>query len=251
MMRRTHAPTIQTTDVPRLKVITFDLDNTLWDVDRVIIRAERKMRSWLSKHVPEYDSLFPPEKLLDLRNQVVQANPEMRHDLSKLREELLYQAIQSCGYAAPESRSFAADAFALFFEARHDVEFFDGALEILATLQEHYVLGALTNGNADFAKLKLDEYFSFGFSSATVGAAKPAPEIFQAALRHVNARPEQCVHVGDHLVDDVEGAANVGMHTIWVNLQDSEQREPNTTPSETVSSLMDIAHAVERIQGER
>jgi putative hydrolase of the HAD superfamily len=233
--------------VPRLKVITFDLDNTLWDVDRVIVNAERKMRAWLADHVPEYDALFPAEKLMDLRNQVLKTNPELRHDLSKLREELLYQAIQRCGYGAAESRNHAAGAFALFFEARHEVEFFDGALEILAVLQERYMLGALTNGNADFVKLKLDEYFSFGFSSASVGAAKPAPEMFHAALQHAAAKPSESVHIGDHLVDDMEGAANVGMHTVWVNLNDSDHPEHALRPSETVSKLQDIDHAIERI----
>lgn len=233
--------------MPRLKVITFDLDNTLWDVDRVIVNAERKMRAWLESRVPEYNTLFQAETLMELRNQIVAANPELRHDLSKLREELLYQAILRCGYASAQSRRYAADAFALFFEARHEVEFFDGALDILATLRQRYTLGALTNGNADFTKLELDEYFSFGFSSASVGAAKPAPQMFQAALKHAKAAPAESVHVGDHLVDDVQGAANVGMHTVWVNLDETAHPEDSTPPSETVNELKDIAAAIERI----
>ena len=231
----------------QLKVITFDLDNTLWDVDRVIINAERKMRAWLAEHVPEFGSEFPAEKLMDLRNQVVEANPELRHDLSKLREELLYQAIVRCGYGATESRAYAADAFALFYEARHEVEFFAGALEILHILRQRYVLGALTNGNADFTKLKLDTYFSFGYSSASVGAAKPAPQMFRAALTHVNASPHESVHIGDHLVDDVQGAADVGMHTIWVNLSESQHPGDSARPSAVVRDLKDIAQAIEHI----
>ena len=241
------APTAATNDMARLKVLTFDLDNTLWDVDRVIINAERKMRAWLASHVPEFDSQFPAERLMELRGQVVEKNPQLRHDLSKLREELLYQAIQRCGYNAQESRTLASDAFALFFEARHDVEFFAGALELLQVLGQRYVLGALTNGNADFTKLKLDAYFSFGYSSASVGAAKPAPQMFQAALNHVNANPHESVHVGDHLVDDVQGAADVGMHTIWVNLNESSHSGDSAKPSATVSELKDIEHAIERI----
>ena len=231
----------------QLKVITFDLDNTLWDVDRVIVNAEGKMRAWLGEHVPEFGPAFPADRLMDLRNQVVEANPELRHDLSRLREELLYQAILRCGYSATESRAYAADAFALFYEARHEVQFFAGALEILHTLRQRYVLGALTNGNADFAKLKLDRYFSFGYSSASVGAAKPAPQMFRAALKHVQASPHESVHIGDHLVDDVQGAAEVGMHTIWVNLTESPNPSDSARPSAVVRDLKDIAQAIEHI----
>ena len=129
------------------------------------------------------------------------------------------------------------------------MEFFDGALESLAILAKHYVLGALTNGNADFTKLKLDGYFSFGYSAASVGAGKPAPDMFHAALEHTGAKPEQVVHVGDHPVDDIQGASQLGMHTIWVNLS-GEALPPGTPkPSDEVARVHDIPTAVSRIAG--
>ena len=173
--------------MPELKVITFDLDNTLWDVDRVIINAEQRMRTWLLAHVPAFHERFPPETIFELRTEIVNRQPHLKHDLSRLREEVLYQAISRCGYPEALAREYAHQAFQLFFEARHEVEFFEGALESLAILAKHYVLGALTNGNADFTKLKLDGYFSFGYSAASVGAGKPAPDMFHAALEHTGA----------------------------------------------------------------
>ncbi|MDH3642888.1 MAG: HAD-IA family hydrolase [Gammaproteobacteria bacterium] len=230
-----------------LKVITFDLDNTLWDVDRVIVNAERQMREWLGNHVPAYHKLFPPEAMFELRGELVARRPELRHDLSKLREALLFEAIRRCGYPEALAREYAHQAFALFFEARHEVEFFEGALESLAILSKHHILGALTNGNADFEKLKLERYFSFGFSAAGVGAGKPAPDMFHAALEHTGARPEEVVHVGDNLVDDVQGAAEVGMHTIWVNLTGAAAPSGSPAPTGTVSRVHDIPAAVVRI----
>ena len=233
--------------MPKLRVITFDLDNTLWDVDRVIINAGRQMRGWLAEHVPEYAELFPAEAIIELRTQVVTRQPELKHDLSKLREEVLFEAIGRCGYPPAQARQHAKQAFQLFFEARHEVDFFEGALEILALLADEYVLGALTNGNADFKKLKLDSYFSFGYSAASVGAGKPEPQMFRAALAHTGAHAQETVHVGDHLIDDIHGAAEVGMHTIWVNLTDASAPTETSSPTDTVSRVHDIPAAVVRI----
>ena len=233
--------------MPKLKVITFDLDNTLWDVEVVIVNAERKMRGWLDEHVPEYSELFPPDAIVDLRTEVVARYPDLKHDLSKLREEMLFEAIQRCGYDRALARQRAHHAFQRFFEARHEVKYFDGALQMLAVLAGRYVLGALTNGNADFQKLNLDSFFSFGYSAASVGAGKPAPQMFRAALQHTGASAAQAVHVGDHLVDDIHGAAEVGMHTVWVNLTGEAAPTETSAPTDTVGRVADIPAAVTRI----
>ena len=33
----------------RIELITFDLDNTLWDVTQTIVRAEQSLRQWMQK----------------------------------------------------------------------------------------------------------------------------------------------------------------------------------------------------------
>jgi FMN hydrolase / 5-amino-6-(5-phospho-D-ribitylamino)uracil phosphatase len=231
-----------------IKLITFDLDNTLWNVEVVIRRAEARMRTWLHERVPDYGTRFPAEAVLDLRNAVLQKHPELRHDLSRLREEIIFRAISHCGYNDREARRLAQEAFAIFLDARHEVEFFEGALETLDYLSRNYVLAALTNGNADFARLKLDRYFRFGYSAASVGIGKPAPRIFNAALQHAGSAAAEAVHVGDHLHDDVEGASQVGMHTIWVNLNRLDLPEDAVTPSHVVHLLEEVPAGILEIQ---
>ncbi len=233
--------------MPDVKLITFDLDNTLWDVDSVIRKAENSLRAWLLEEVPEVVTRYPPEAMIELRTTLLQDNPQWRHNLSRLREELLYQAIRRSGYGEREARKHAADAFAVFLDARHEVEYFAGALEALAELARDFTLGALTNGNADIGKLNLDRYFSFGYSAASVGVGKPAPDIFHAALRHANASATETIHIGDHLIDDIHGANEVGMHTIWVNLKQEPHPEDTSTPSHTVDEVERIPEAVKHI----
>ncbi len=233
----------------RIKLITFDLDNTLWNVESVVINAEKRMRHWLDGRVPGFDVRFPPSVMAELRNAVIEEQPELRHDLSRMREEILYRAIVASAFSRHDARTLARQAFEIFLDARHEVEYFDGALETLERLSRDYVLAALTNGNADFRRLDLGRFFDFGYSSASVGASKPAPDIFHAALEHAQTHPAEAVHVGDHLLDDIEGAAGVGMHTVWVNLKGIEPPEDAATPTHTVHDLADIPETVERIDG--
>ena len=236
--------------MPTIKIVTFDLDNTLWDVDRVVRGAEQQMRAWLNERVPEYSRRFNADELAVLRGRVVTERPALRHNLSKLRETVLYEAILACGYTEAEARRQAAAAFDVFFEARHQVEFFPGALDTLADLAGRFRLAALTNGNADFTKLALDRFFSFGFSAADVGIGKPAPDMFHAALRQAGATPAQSIHIGDHLIDDIQGASNVGMHTIWVNLGDAPLPADTVSPSHTVRALTQIPASVDAIDAD-
>ena len=232
----------------KIKVITFDLDNTLWDVERVMIKAEEHLRAWLKAEVPEVVENFSGEALRDLRTTVLEENPNLVHDLSKLRREVLYSAISRSGYKPLEAATHADAAFAEFYEARHRVVYFEGALETLATLAENYPLVALTNGNADFRKLRLDRFFSFGISAADVGVGKPAPDMFLDALGRAKALPVEAIHVGDHLIDDIQGSADVGMYTIWVNLKNHPRKADSTNPNSTVSRVGDVPAAVAAIE---
>jgi putative hydrolase of the HAD superfamily len=53
-------------------------------------------------------------------------------------------------------------------------------------------------------------------SSAVIGAAKPSPEIFHAALDLARARPPEALHVGDSVASDVEGARAAGVRPVLI-----------------------------------
>ena len=223
-----------------IRLVTFDLDNTLWNVDGVIRLAESKTREWLVERAPKYAGLAPDQHHA-IRTAVVRANPEVRHDISLLRELVLRESLQACGYPLPKATELAADAFAEFLDWRHRVTFFDGALDVLEELSSTYTLAALTNGNADFQRLGLERFFSFGYCAADVGASKPNTAMFNRAIAHADIPPTDAVHIGDNPVDDVEGATAAGMSTIWVNLDDSAEQVDATA---TVTRLADLPAAV-------
>jgi len=234
--------------MPVIALITFDLDNTLWNVEQVILRAEAHMREWLDEHVPDYGRLLDRTAIITLRGEVLTEHPHLAHDVSALRREVLYRGMLRCGLSDRDARDFAATAFGRFFEARQQVVLFDGALDVLDRLASRYRLGALTNGNADVASIGLDRYFSFALNAADVGASKPAPDMFRAALRRARAAPGEGIHIGDNLVDDIEGANAVGMHSIWVNHNGTVIEAHHSRPTREARALHELDAAVESIR---
>ena len=79
---------------PRL--VTFDLDDTLWDVAPVMRGAEATLRDWLASQAPRLGPL-PIEQLWAIRGQLLEAEPLLRFRLSELRRRILLQALRSAG----------------------------------------------------------------------------------------------------------------------------------------------------------
>ena len=202
---------------PAIRLVTFDLDDTLWSTDGVIRRAEAKMWQWLRSRGVELP-LPDGAEIATIRDAVLADNRDVAHDISRLRELMVRTMLERGGYAPAPAAALAAAAFAEFLNWRHRVEFFPDALPVLERLRRNYMLAALTNGNADYRRLGLERYFAFGYCAADVGAGKPHPAMFERALAHANVAPAQAVHVGDHPVNDVQGAAAVGMATVQVDL---------------------------------
>jgi FMN phosphatase YigB (HAD superfamily) len=59
----------------------------------------------------------------------------------------------------------------------------------------------------------LEHFSGWGFSDE-VGAYKPDPRIFEAALSMLDAAPAEAVHIGDLRRTDIAGARNIGMGSI-------------------------------------
>jgi putative hydrolase of the HAD superfamily len=92
---------------------------------------------------------------------------------------------------------------------------------VLGRLHERYRVGIVSNfyGNLEAVcrETGLASHCDVAVDSTVVGAEKPDPRIFTAALAAIGARPDQAVFVGDSLPRDMEGARALGMPHVWLS----------------------------------
>ena len=84
---------------PSIDLVTFDLDNTLWDVTQTIKAAEKLLRSWMAKHTPAALGIYASEKVGIIRQRILDTYAEKRHDLSFLRTEVLRHCMMEADMA--------------------------------------------------------------------------------------------------------------------------------------------------------
>ena len=94
----------------------------------------------------------------------------------------------------------------------------------------------------------LDFFDTLTFSDE-VKMSKPAKEIFLLTLRTLDAAPGQTVHVGDSIRNDVAGAKDCGLKTVWITgfSEREDPSDPATEPDETVDGLGAVVAAIQRL----
>lgn len=231
-----------------IKVITFDLDDTLWETESVLDRAEQIVYDWLQGNAPQLCQQFSLPALRDWRINIYQQHPELAHQITQIRKTAVAKALREVGYHAAEANRLSEEAFQVFIEARHQVTFFDTAQPLLTELHGRYKLGALTNGNADIFLLELGQFFDFAFSAEKLNASKPAPDQFLAACEYCDVTAAQLIHIGDSLKYDIAGAANAGCHSIWFNPHQAPLSAEMPQPTTQVHCLSEIPAAIASIE---
>lgn len=99
---------------------------------------------------------------------------------------------------------------------------FDDVLPVLDTLKSRgIVLGLVSNLNRKLdghcKELGLTPYMDFALTSSEIGAEKPHPPIFLAALERAGVSASEAIHVGDQYHSDVLGARSVGINPLLLD----------------------------------
>lgn len=193
--------------------IAFDLDDTLWECHPVIQRAERVLYQYLETNYPKITRAYTFAELTQQRKSFMLQQPEISYDLSQLRQCWLQSLADTFCYDV----KMVETAFHIFWLARNEVQFYDGILEILSRLAQHFNLGVISNGNADINHIGVGELFDFSVSAQEAGVAKPHVDIFKLALHKAQCQAHEMIYIGDNPVCDIQGAHQAGLHAIWYN----------------------------------
>ena len=220
-----------------IRAVAFDLDNTLWDVDPVLARAEARWLQWLQENCPRIPERLTLDELRASRLALAAREPHNAHDFTYLRIASLAQHARECGY----HESIAEQAFEIFIAERNVIELFPDVRPGFARLSKRYALASLSNGNADLARIGVADLFSVSLNARGIGAAKPDRRCFEHLVQDLNLAPQEVIYVGDDPLLDVEAARVAGLLTAWMN-RTGQQWPATVEPADfNVADCLDLA----------
>ena len=133
----------------QIKAISLDLDDTLWPIAPIVLRAEQRLHDWLLRHCPPVAAAYPVASMRALRDRIATENPHLAHDYTAQRKLSLTTALRPHGYG----EDIVDAAFEAFYAARNEVELYADALPALQRLAARLPLISLSNGNADLRRI--------------------------------------------------------------------------------------------------
>ncbi len=196
-----------------IRLITFDLDDTLWPCMPTIIHAENTLYEWLSEAAPALVEEHSIESIRQHRIALSRDNPDISHNLT-LTRRLSLEALLSDYGMDPQ---LAHEAVDVFRQARNQVEPYEEVAEILTEFFPDYCLISVTNGNAEISETPLNGLFHHSLTAEQVGAAKPDPTIFHEAMKLADCGPQETLHIGDDPHTDIHAAHQAGLLSIWID----------------------------------
>ncbi len=227
-----------------IKVLSFDLDDTLWPCFPTIKRAEKLLYQWLSDQVPVITQHYDIYQLREKRRLLLNKHSDLAHDLTQLR-------IKSFEMLADEfelASDWIEPAFKIFYEARQQVTLFDDVKPVLDELNEEFKLVSLTNGNASTVETGVDHWFDFALNSASVGKLKSEPDIYRQVQKLANIEARQMVHIGDHPLQDISGAKSAGVFAVWLNRENRSWTLEGCQPDAVIGNLYELPPLLRQLQ---
>ncbi|MCI4351120.1 MAG: HAD family hydrolase [Thermoplasmata archaeon] len=231
-----------------LRAVLFDLDDTLYDHAYALNHALRSLwreepafrHRTLDAARAEYARLLEEFHLRLMAGKITENEARVRRFQALFRwagEEISLR----------DARVKALTYRRLYLEHQRPVP---GAVALVRRLAGSVRLGIVSNnrtrGQLDkLRSIGLTGLFDVLITSEEVGAAKPDPEIFQAALDGLKVARDEVVMVGDSWPSDVLGARAAGLTAVWFN----RGAFPNPDPSLAVelTSLRPASSALEAI----
>ena len=223
-------------DKLNVKAIFFDFDDTLQS-------RKGAYRLYCEQFVKKYFPGISEEEML-------QKMDEMEEHVDggyKDREVYFPEMIELWQWENHPPMQELYDSFNYDF-GKHIV-MLDGALDVLNEIKKRgYVLGCITNGVSSLQNIKLDtagirEMFDVVVVSGDIGIYKPDRRIFDEAIRRAGIENSQALYVGDHPVNDIQGALGADMKAVRMNYGDFKGKglgQATVAEIESIRELLDL-----------
>ncbi len=133
------------------------------------------------------------------------------------------EALNNLGFKTSPEDSRIKTAVNIFFEDYvGSLRLRKCAKQTLQTLSKNHKLGLISNFTyapviyAGIRKVGINHFFDVVLVSDAVGWRKPHAKIFEEALKKLGVKAEETLYVGDSPDEDIKGAKQLGMKTVFV-----------------------------------
>jgi HAD superfamily hydrolase (TIGR01509 family) len=99
----------------------------------------------------------------------------------------------------------------------------------------------------DLEQMGLADRLDVAVFSSEVGFRKPHPAIFERALGELGVEPDNAMHVGDRLFEDVRGAAELGMTTVQALWYRADEHPDGAEPDYQAFTQHDVLNVARRL----
>jgi putative hydrolase of the HAD superfamily len=155
-------------------------------------------------------------------------NREIRYQrLTEINNRIwVSEALNKLGHSTtPDDFRIKLAINAFFEDYLKALKLRDSAKTTLENLKQKYQVGLVSNFtyaaviNTALKNLEIDSNFDAILISEAFGWRKPSPKIFIEALKRLGVEAERALFVGDTPLEDIQGAKNVSMKTVFIPSQ--------------------------------
>ena len=215
-MSQTIKQKIEAVDWSKVKVISFDLDDTLWDNSGVIEKCEQQLYDFLCEKHPPFVEHYSKEAMHRVSEQFLAQELPHFDNMTTLRKAVIkHMLLETAG-----DLNLVNQAFAVFYHWRNQIQIPTITYQLLGKLKQQYSLFAVSNGNSNLYWLGLMEYFEKHFIAGIDGRAKPSAEMLQKICQLKNLQPQELLHVGDNHDTDIQSSINADCQHLEIHVDD-------------------------------
>lgn len=217
--------------------LLFDLDDTVVEFTRV--RRESFLAAAKFFRLPVEGAALYAAFCAE-SDRLWEGHRHGRVSLEEVRVERFRKVLEGLPVAAPAF----TEKFYEILSCAEDV--MPGAVEATRALAEKYILIGISNGRSEvqaerLRRVGLREAFSAVLGPEDCGFAKPHPGLFRLALERAgNLAPARAMVVGDGLETDIQGAANHGLASCWLNPEGRKRAPQDPVPTLEVKDLPEL-----------
>ncbi len=224
----------------KVTALTFDLDDTLYDNEPIIKKAEDYIIQYINERYFN-NTDFMNSKISDLyRSKMKQVIPELENDVSLLRYFMYAEILKDNGYERIVACKEAEHLIHEFIKVRSQIIVPNYVPQVLKELSKKYILISLSNGNVSLKNTILDGCFDIDIRPNINIPNKPDPQIFQQVKDRLHLKGSQICHIGDNETTDVLGAYNSGFRTIWQTQWHGLFKDLKVVPNIMISNLNEL-----------